>query len=327
MLMSGLRQLGLAVAAAMALMIAGSAAQAAPENVGPEECKDCHSPEYAVWEKTPHAESYKDIHKRDLADKVTEALGERSMKRSDTCGQCHYTEAPNRPGGRVGNNFGVSCESCHGPGSEYINIHNVYGPKGTKKEDETPLHKAERFAKAREAGMRLPRWREDVPDMPTDVNYDVAANCFNCHGMARETLEGDTAGKMLDAGHPLNPDFELVKYSQGTIRHRFYHSTQDNEEMTPAELSRWYVTGQAASLVQAANAMQKTQHAKYIAAQEARAEKARAALGALDLAEAKALLAQPTEANAKALVGKIYGDKMDLSGQVGSMIPPKSEYK
>lgn len=327
MLVSGLRKLGMAVVAATAFVIAGSAAQAAPTNVGPEECKDCHSPEYAVWEKTPHAESYKDIHKRDLADKVTEAVGERSMKRSETCGQCHYTEAPKRAGGRVGNNFGVSCESCHGPGSEYIEIHNVYGPKGTKKEDETPLHKAERFAKSREAGMRLPRWRDDVPDMPTDVNYDVAANCFNCHGMARESLEGDTAAKMLAAGHPLNPGFELVKYSQGQVRHRFYHSTQDNEEMTPAELSRWFVTGQAASLVQAANAMQKTQDAKYVAAQEARATKAREALGALDMAEAKALLGQPTEANARALIGKIYGEQMDLTGQVGSMLPPKSEYK
>lgn len=327
MLMSGLRQFGLALFAAAAFVMVGAAAQAEPTNVGPEECKDCHSPEYAVWEKTPHATSYKDIHKKELADKVTDAIGERSMKRSDTCGQCHYTQAPKRAGGRVGNNFGVSCESCHGPGSEYIEIHNVYGPKGTKKADESPEHKAERFAKSMEAGMRLPRWRSDVPNMPTDVNYDVAANCFNCHGMARESLDGDTAAKMLDAGHPLNPNFELVKYSQGQVRHRFYDNVKDNEEMTPAELSRWFVTGQAASLVQAENAMKKSAGEKYVAAQKKRAEMARKALGAVDLPEAKALLSDPSEANARALVGKIYAEQMDLTGQVGSMIPPKSEYK
>ncbi|WP_417514334.1 multiheme c-type cytochrome [Minwuia sp.] len=324
--MSGLRQIGLALATAAGLWMAGAAAQA-QENVGPTECKDCHGAEYKVWEGTPHAESYKDIHKRDMADKVTEAVGERSMKRSETCGQCHYTQAPKKAGGRVGNNFGPSCESCHGPGSEYINIHNVYGPKGTKKEDETPLHKTQRYKEAAAAGMRWPRWRDDIPDMPASVNYEVAQNCFNCHGMARDSLDGDTAAKMLAAGHPLNPDFELVKYSQGQVRHRFYDSQTENKEMTPAELSRWFVTGQAASLVQAENAMKKTSDAKYVAAQKARASKAVAALKAVGMPEADALIAAPTADNARALVAKIYKGNMDLTGKVGSMLPSKSEYK
>ncbi|WP_416899041.1 MAG: multiheme c-type cytochrome [Minwuia sp.] len=311
---------------AAGFMLAGAAAQA-QENVGPFECKDCHGAEYAVWENTPHAESYKDIHKRDLADKVTDALGERSMKRSDTCGQCHYTEAPNKPGGRVSNNFGPSCESCHGPGSEYINIHNVYGPKGTKKEDESAEHKNKRYEESTAAGMRWPRWRKDIPAMPASQNYAVAQNCFNCHGMARDSLDAETAGKMLDAGHPLNPDFELVKYSQGQVRHRFYESQSENPEMTPAELSRFFVTGQAASLVQAANALKKTDHPKYVAAQNARADKAKAALEATGLAEAKALIADPTEEKARALVAKIYTEDMDLTAQVGSMLPAKSDYK
>lgn len=326
-LMSGLRNFGLALFAAAGFMVAGAAVNAQPTNVGPDACKDCHSPEYKVWENTPHAESYKDIHKRDLADKVTDALGERSMKRSDTCGQCHYTEAPKKPGGRVGNNFGPSCESCHGPGSGFIEIHNVYGPKGTKKADESDAHKNERFQKARDAGMRWPRWRQDIPAMPADINFDVAANCFNCHGMARESLDGDTAGKMLDAGHPLKASFELVQYSQGTVRHRFYNSATDNEEMSEAEKSRWFVTGQAASLVQANNAMGKTDHAKYVGVQQERAEKAKAALKATGLPEAEALIADPSEANARALVAKIYSEQMDLTGQVGSMLPAPSTYK
>ncbi len=326
MSVSGFKRIGLMLVAAVGFCLAGAAAQAA-ENVGPKECKDCHSAEYKVWENMAHAKSYKDIHKRDTAKAATEALGERSMKRSETCGQCHYTQAPKKAGGRVGNNFGPSCESCHGPGSEFISIHNVYGPKGTKKEDETDAHKNERFQKSRDAGMRWPRWRQDIPAMPADINYDVAQNCFNCHGMARESLDGDTAGKMLDAGHPLNPNFELVAYSQGQVRHRFYNSQTNNEEMSAAELSRWFVTGQAGSLVQAANAMKKTDHAKYVSVQEARAAKARAALGALGMAEADALIADPSEANARALVAKIYGQQMDLTGKVGGMLPAKSAYK
>jgi len=320
MFVSGLKKLALAMFVAAGLGLVGGVAQAA-ENVGPAECKDCHGAEYKVWEGTPHATSYKDIHKRDLADKVTEAVGERSMKRSETCGQCHYTQAPKKAGGRTGNNFGPSCESCHGPGSEYINIHNVYGPKGTKKADETAEHKAERYKKAKEAGMRWPRYRADMPGMPASVNYEVAQNCFNCHGMARESLDGGTAGKMLDAGHPLNPNFELVEYSQGVVRHRFYESQSDNPEMTPAEQSRWFVTGQAASLVQATKAMKKTDHGKYVAAQQARAEKAVAALNATGLPEAAALVADPTDDNARKLVAKLYKDQMDLTGKVGSMLP------
>jgi hypothetical protein len=322
MIVSGLKRIGLALFVAAGLGLAGGAAQSA-DNVGPKECKDCHGAEYKVWEGTPHAKSYKDIHKRDTAKAVTKALGERSMKRSETCGQCHYTQAPKKAGGKVGNNFGPSCESCHGPGSEYINIHNVYGPKGTKKADESAAHKSERYAKAQEAGMRWPRYRTDMPDMPASVNYEVAQNCFNCHGMARESLDGDTAGKMLDAGHPLNPNFELVEYSQGQVRHRFYDSQTENKEMSKAELSRWFVTGQAASLVQANKAMKKTDHGKYVAAQKARADKAVAALNATGLAEAKAVVADPTDENARKLVAKMYKEGMDLSGQVGSMLPSK----
>lgn len=317
--MFGLKRIGLAFALMTGFGIGGSAIAA--DFVGPGECKDCHEAEYSVWENTPHAKSYKDIHKRAKADAVTAALGERSMKRSAVCGQCHYTQAPKKPGGRVGNNFGPSCESCHGPGSQYIAIHNVYGPKGTKKEQESPAHKDQRFQQSASAGMRWPRWRRDIAAMPASQPYEVAQNCFNCHGMARDTLDGGTAGAMLDAGHPLNPDFELVAYSQGTIRHRFYDSQSSNPQMSPAELSRWFVTGQAASLVQAAKAMQKTGHPKYVAAQEARAAKARAALGALGLPEASALVSNPSDSAARALVAAIYSQDMDLSAQVGGMLP------
>lgn len=325
--MSELRKWGLTLMAAAGLTLVGFAVHAEPTNVGPEACKDCHSAEYKVWENTPHAKSFNEVHKTELADKVLAAVGERSMKRGEVCGQCHYTEAPRSPGGRTGFNFGPSCESCHGPGSEYIEIHNVYGPKGTKKEDESVEHKNQRFEQARAAGMHWPRWRQDIPAMPADINYDVAANCFECHGMARESLDGATAAKMLDAGHPLKAEFELVKYSQGTIRHRFYNSQSDNETMSDAEKSRWFVTGQAASLVQAVNAMSKTDHAKYVGVQKERAEQAKAALKATGLPEAEALIADPSEGNARKLIAKIYGEQIDLTGKVGSMLPAESEYK
>ena len=51
--------------------------------------------------------------------------------------------------------------------------------------------------------------------------FDVASNCMSCHGLANPALSAEHAAAMLDNGHPLKPDFELVAYSQGTVRHRF----------------------------------------------------------------------------------------------------------
>ena len=71
MFLSGLRKLGLTIAMATGLAMVGTAAGAEPTYVGPTACKDCHSAEFAVWEKTPHALSEKEIHKTDLAKAVT----------------------------------------------------------------------------------------------------------------------------------------------------------------------------------------------------------------------------------------------------------------
>ena len=103
---------------------------------------------------------------------------------------------------------GPSCESCHGASSNWIKVHNDYGGPNAKKADETATHKAERLKKAAAAGMI---WSFD--------HYGIAENCMSCHGLNNAALDGKTLAAMLDAEHPLNPDFELVKYSQGSVRH------------------------------------------------------------------------------------------------------------
>ena len=96
--------------------------------------------------------------------------------------------------------------------------------------------------------------------------------------------------------------------------------------MTPIELARLFVEGQAAKLVSAAGAVAKSEHAKYVAAQEKRAADASAALGAVtSVAEAAALIADPTADNARALVAAI-ADK-DLTGEVGGLLPDEADYK
>lgn len=299
--------------AAVAIVAGGagfSKVAAAAEKVGPKACEECHSAETKVWEGTKHHESFKTVHKEKRAKQILKAVGDKRMKRSDTCKMCHYTEAPKKAGGDPKIVAGPACESCHGAASEWISIHNDFG-KGVKREDESAEHKAMRLQKAEAAGMIRPVRL-----------FDVASNCMTCHGLAAPGLDAKTAAAMLDNDHPLNPDFELVKYSQGSVRHRFYPEFKGaNPEMNDVEKSRMFVIGQAAALVNATAAMGKSDHAKYKAAQEKRIATAKSVLDAVkgSVPEAAALLADPSVANGRAL-GAAIADK-DLSGAVGGMLP------
>lgn len=311
-----MKRILIAVAPLLALWLSAGGVQAEPFYQGPKTCQECHKAEYEVWEETQHAKSVKTVHKSDKADKIIDAVGGRSMKREETCMLCHYTmeqkDADDRPKPRSG----PSCESCHGASSEWLPIHNNYGGKDVKREDETAEHKAERIAAASAAGMIWPHQL-----------YDVANNCMTCHGLAHPDLEPDTLGTMLEAGHPLKPEFELVRYSQGQVRHRFYPpDVTTNQEMTPEQLARMFVTGQAAKLVSATKALSKASIPQYQEAQQKRIASAKEALSAVtSVPEAAALVNDPTEANARALVAAIK-DK-DLTGDVGGLLPDPSTYK
>lgn len=278
--------------------------------VGAKKCEECHSAEVKVWEGTKHFESYKTVHKHDKAKDIVKAVGDKRMKKSDTCALCHYTLVQKDAGDSPRARSGPSCESCHGAASDWITVHNDFG-KGVKRADESAAHKAERIQKAIAAGMVRP-----------DRLYDVASNCMSCHGLANPKLEAKDAAAMLDNGHPLKPDFELVKYSQGTVRHRFYPpDITVNKEMTAAEMSQMYVVGQAAALVSATRAMSNSDHPKYKEAQEKRIASAKAALEAVkgQLPEAGKLLADPTPENGRALAEAVKGK--DLTGAVGDKLP------
>ena len=80
------------------LLVAIPALAAAADVVGPESCKACHPAAYDAWRDTPHA-------------RALQSLPERSRK-DPRCLACH---APDLDDGVEG----VTCESCHGPGSVY----------------------------------------------------------------------------------------------------------------------------------------------------------------------------------------------------------------
>ena len=282
-------------------------AQAQPTYVGADKCGKCHRASAGVWKGTKHFSSFKKIHKNKIAKKIVKSIGEKRMKKSKTCATCHYTTVAKKK--KFKPISGPSCESCHGAASKWITIHNNFGGPGVKREQETPEHKAKRRKSAAAAGMI---WPQEI--------FDVASNCMACHGLANPKLSGEHASKMLKNGHPLNPNFELVKYYNGSVRHRFYPpDVTKNKEMTKPELARLYVVGQAAALVSATAAIAKTDDPKYTAAQKKRIANATEVLSKLP--EAASLLKSPSKAAGRAFT-KAIKDK-DLMGLVGSRLPKK----
>ena len=287
---------------------------------GAKLCEECHEEEFKIWGKTKHFKSFRSVHRepkdasKPSPKKILKAVGgQKRMKRNKTCYLCHYTLEKKDAGAKHQVKSGTSCESCHGASSDWLPLHDNYGGKDVKREAEAADHKAKRFADSTAAGLIWP-----------SMKYEIAENCMTCHGLANPDLKADDLAKMLGAGHPINPEFELVKYSQGSVRHRHYPpDMKTNAEMTPKEQAEFFVIGQAAALVSATSVMSKSSEAKYIEAQKKRAANAKAALSGV--AEAAELLASPSRANALKLAAAIAGK--DLTGAVGSKLPAKGDYK
>ncbi|MEM7482351.1 MAG: multiheme c-type cytochrome [Acidobacteriota bacterium] len=198
-----------------------------------EACGECHISEFEVWKKTPHATGFKTLHRTEAAEAIAQKMGFRLMKRDSLCLQCHYT--PEVRNDQLRAVSGVSCESCHGAGRDWIDLHNDYG-SGFDHATEPAEHRLERIAASRAAGMRR----------PSDL-YGVATSCMGCHTVPNEKLVnigGHTTG---------SSGFELVEWSQGDIRHNFLQSFltgdgTENREHTAPEKRPMYVLGRLVEL-------------------------------------------------------------------------------
>jgi len=207
--------------------------------VGPEnsedDCASCHTLEHEAWQTTRHYATFKDRHRSPEAKKILANLGEKSMKRISECRQCHYTSIVKRDKLRA--KWGVSCESCHGPARNWLNVHNR--PAGNPSADalewgqgksEAPSSRSARLTAAADHGMLHPARL-----------YDIAANCYGCHTVPNEHLVN--VGK-----HHSGKAFDLVARSQGEVRHNFVSSDgapdhPTNRPASAAELRRMYITG------------------------------------------------------------------------------------
>jgi hypothetical protein len=96
--------------------------------VGTEKCKVCHKSEkrgnqFAVWEKSAHANAYATL-ATDEAKAIATEKGLGDPQKEAECLICHSTQAflgevELDPKGKYVADEGVGCEACHGAGSEY----------------------------------------------------------------------------------------------------------------------------------------------------------------------------------------------------------------
>lgn len=95
--------------------------------VGVKKCKSCHKKKklgnaYKIWTDTKHSHSYKTLLTAKAKKDGKRAGLKTSPEKAFECLVCHVT-APEAPRSKFKKTFkvedGITCESCHGPGSRY----------------------------------------------------------------------------------------------------------------------------------------------------------------------------------------------------------------
>ena len=181
-------------------------------DAGADNCAKCHTKETAVWKKTQHFRTFNTRPREQRSKDIVKALNDagvsssrsmRQAKANNMCLQCHFTTAMEGPRPKV--KWGISCESCHGPGKNWLTNHQPTESKpdgavivmNESKKFETPEGRATRLDGAAAKGM-----------IHSQMIYEIAKNCYSCHTVPNEALVN--VGK-----HRAGSDFDLVAWSQG----------------------------------------------------------------------------------------------------------------
>ena len=294
---------------------------------GPDACGECHKNTITAWKSSKHSTTFKKLPRSKDAKKIAKAMGLRRIKAASDCLSCHFTSGVSK--GKVKPIAGITCESCHGAGADYIKTHSDYGGKGVTKENETPEHKKERYAKSIAAGLIRP-----------SNLYEVANNCYGCHTVPNEKL-------VNVGGHAAGSAFELVSWSQGEVRHNVWYS-KSNDEASAARKRMMYIVGKSLDLEHALRGVGKaTAKAAYSDSMEKRANGARSALekvaesvkapelAAIIAAAKGAKLKLNNAAELNAAAGKVgeaarkFADNYDGGdfGSIDSLIPGPDKFK
>ena len=238
----------------------GAAASDAAKTVGPNACAECHKQEAEAWKSTHHFKTFRDMPRNTKANEIADKLGVRRIRYESLCAGCHFTLQ--QKNNREEPVAGISCESCHSAGQDWVKVHSGFSGKTILFESKAEAK--ERWKLADSKGMIRPR-----------SIYLLAKNCNSCHVVPQEEL-------VNKGGHPAGSVFELVSWSQGEVRHNTWHSK--GRENVPANAARrrmLYLVGLGAELEAALRAIAKATVRKPFAfAMAKRADRARKQLAA-----------------------------------------------
>lgn len=190
--------------------------------MGANACAECHKQEVEAWKGTHHFKTFRDMPRKTEANAIADRMGLRRIKVESLCLNCHFTVQ--EKDGRTEPVSGISCESCHSAGQDWIKVHSGYSGKTAA--TETKAEKDARWKLADAKGMIRPR-----------ALYQLAKNCFGCHVVPQETL-------VNKGGHKAGSAFDLVAWSQGEIMHNTWHSKGKDNVPASAERKRMlYLVG------------------------------------------------------------------------------------
>jgi hypothetical protein len=121
----------LVAVAAVTYLMAGPAASEEKQRtyVGATKCKTCHKTEaqgqqYPIWQKNAHAKAF-EVLASEASLAIAKERGIEDPQKADECLKCHVTGhgvAAEFHGSKYDATEGVSCESCHGAGSDYTKM-------------------------------------------------------------------------------------------------------------------------------------------------------------------------------------------------------------
>lgn len=238
----------------------GAVASDAVKTVGPNACAECHKQEAEAWKSTHHFKTFREMPRNTEAKEIAKRMGIRRVKSESLCLNCHFTVQQKDSIDET--IAGISCESCHSAGQDWIKVHSGYS--GKKAETETNAEKEARWKLAESKGMIRP-----------SSLYTLAKNCYSCHVVPREDL-------VNKGGHKAGSAFELVSWSQGEVRHNTWHSKgKENAQASAARKRMLYIVGVGVDLETALRAVGKATVRKAFAfAMAMRADLARKQLAA-----------------------------------------------
>ena len=230
------------------------------KTVGPNACAECHKQEAEAWKGTHHFKTFREMPRNTKAKEIADRMGVRRIKSESLCLNCHFTVQ--QKSDKAEPIAGISCESCHSTGQDWIKVHS--GFSGKTAQTETKPEKETRWKLADSKGMIRP-----------SSLYRLAKNCYGCHVVPQEDL-------VNKGGHNAGSAFELVSWSQGEVRHNTWHSKgKDNVLASAARKRMLYLVGLGVELETALRAVSKaTVRKAYAFLMAQRADKARKQLSA-----------------------------------------------